>query len=163
MEATVKGVDIRSKILPSIAECCPVESVLPSETALSLALSSTSLPVSPSASPDFSASSSRLSSSLPFSTSHSITLSPSLSLSRSSSIRPAFVPAETLRQAVEMQERHRSLVINIYSSSSPEMAASTIRLADLYSLSGRYLTIPVPTTQPFLTCPIQVIQRKRHS
>jgi hypothetical protein len=145
MEATVKGVDIRSKILPSIAECCPVDSVLAPEAAL-YTLTPTLLTTTAS-SPSASGSAELSSSSEGFTSSSSLGssgLAASAALAMATTTagggRPGGLTPETLQRAVELQERHRSLVRSIYSPTSPEMAASTIRLADLYSISGMQST-----------------------
>jgi hypothetical protein len=130
MEATVKGVDIRSKILPSIAECCPVDTVLPPEAAL-YTLTPTLLTTSGSTTTSPGVSSSAESPPELGSSLGSSGLAAAIADGRVGSLTP-----EMLQRAVELQERHRSLVRSIYSPTSPEMAASTIRLADLYSISG---------------------------
>lgn len=145
MEATVKGVDIRSKILPSIAECCPVDSVLAPEAAL-YTLTPTLLTTT-ATSPGASGSAELSSSSEGFTSSASLGssgLAASAAMAMATTTagggRPGGLTPETLQRAVELQERHRSLVRSIYSPTSPEMAASTIRLADLYSISGMQST-----------------------
>ncbi|KAL6067106.1 Clu domain-containing protein [Balamuthia mandrillaris] len=44
--------------------------------------------------------------------------------------------AESPEEALEMQRKHRKLVRDVYGQESAEMAASTIRLADMYSRLG---------------------------
>lgn len=159
MEATVKGVDIRSKILPSIAECCPVDSVLAPEAAL-YTLTPTLLTTTAS-SPSASGSAELSSSSEGFTSSSSLGssgLAASAAMAMATTTagggRSGGLTPETLQRAVELQERHRSLVRSIYSPTSPEMAASTIRLADLYSISGA----PDKATQMMREC-IDCLQR----
>jgi tetratricopeptide (TPR) repeat protein len=75
MEVMVKKVELRSKVLPYIRQCCPVDEV-------------------------------------------------------------ADGPDPDLPRAIALQSTFREHVLTIFSHSSPEMAAASIRLADLYALAG---------------------------